>query len=281
MTTSTVEKPPVITPAGHESLVRKFARGTDFLHRGLVASALKLDLPEPPECQFGDGESDKIKERGNQILWLPAKDSNGASVTMSRLYVGLGNKAPLGGKILYNTDWYHTEEFFEVHTPRTASDGLGSWREVGASAIPGTEGEHALSRTKIAADYVKTVVFNGKPPKHVSAMVDELKKKESEIDRLMRGSEWPKASKMIAELAFNLEFCDTPIEAMIRVVVNQCINRIRLLEGKYSVSSVCASLGGLVFFGDADVRGAYVNGWDPWVRCASGGFFLSRSDRES
>jgi hypothetical protein len=277
MNTSTLSET-TIQPAGHEFLEHAFERGTDYLHGELVASALKLDLPTPSECPFGEEEAKAIKARGNQIIWLPAKDVNGAPITMKKIYGHLENKAPREGKILYKPDWYAGEEFYTRETSRSDADALGSWREVGISAIPGTKCENALRRTITAAEYVEVVVFGNQPPKCFKDMLAEPAKRESEIIRLMNGDKWSKASQMLSDLPFNRHFCDTPVEAMIRVIANQSVNKIRLLENEFSVTATRARVGSLVSFGSAGDGGADVSDWGPQDASSFIGFFLSRSE---
>lgn len=274
--TTTLEAP-TVKPAGHESLVRLASLGTRYLYADLVAEALKLELPTPPECPLSEEEVKAIFAHGSLIIWCPARCAVGNPITMERIYTHLGNKAPLGGQILWKVDWYAPEEFYTTHTARSDKSGLGSWREVSTIAIPGTEGENALNRTLTAAKYVETKIYHGKLPERLRQVFGEPRQKAEEIARLAASeTEWPQANKMLADLAFNRMFSATPAELMMLSIVCQSANGVYILVGKYAVTYVCSWDGYLVNFGDAVGSGAGVSRWHPRAAGSGDGFFLSR-----
>lgn len=196
---------------------------------------------------------------------------------MKRFYESFG-EAPLGGKLLYDTDWYQNEDFFAKQTARTDKSKFGQWRLVGQQAVPDTEGANYLQQTIIGAKYVSEVIYGGNPPDYLKPILAEPEARQEEIAKLMNGGDWQKASETLANLPFNLQFRETPVEAMLRVLLNQKVNKIRLLENQYSWTNARSSDGDLVCFGDAADDGAAVDGWDPLVASDFLGFFLSRSE---
>lgn len=272
MTTTTVEP----RAASFEFCEKAGWRGTNFLHAKLVGEALRLALPDAPTPRFTEEEITAGFARGEQLIWFPAKDADGAPITMERLYASLENKAPLGGKLLCDTG-YEVEALFSKETARAEKKTAGSWRLVGMSAILGTKGENYLRQTVIGATHVRDVVFGGSPPETLRAMLAEPEEREEEIEALVR-KDWQKGAKVLASIPFNRQFRETPIEALIRVIVNQRVNKTRVLVGEYSWTPSCSRDGGLVSFGDAGADGASLRGWNPQNAYGHLGFFLSRSD---
>ena len=253
-------------------------RGTNFLHHKLVAEALKLSLPEPPAPRFTEAEVRAGFTRGEQLFWLPSKDAEGTPITMQGLYGVFDNKAPLGGNLLRSTDWYEHEPVFTEDTSRVDETEFGSWRLIGAPAIPGTKGENYLRQTVIAAAYVRDTVYKGEyPSESLRAMLAEPAEREEELAALV-DRDWKKGAEILAGLAFNKEFRMTPIEALISVIVNQHVNKIHVLTGESAWTPCRFRNGNLVLFGNAGENGADLDDWPPRRSYDHLGFFLSCSD---
>lgn len=266
-----------VKPASRSFAQALFGRGTDFLDEDAVAASLNINLMSVRSPRFSEQMLDSAKQRGEQLLWLPSKDANDKPITMKRLHESFENKAPLGGKLLYDTDWYKNEQFFTTDTARVNETGFGSWRLAGTSAVHGTKGENFLRQTVIAAQYVTDEIYGGRVPNALKALLAEPIEREEELAALMR-EDWRKAGEVLSELPFNQKSRDTPIEAMMRVIANQHVNRFRPLENEYSWTNARSSYGCLVDFGPTDERGAGVDDWNPRGSNDYRGFFLSRSD---
>lgn len=254
-------------------------RGTNFLHPGLISEALRLNLPlvKIPAPRFTKEEVSAGFARGEQLIWFSSKDADDSPITMKRLYEKLENKAPLGGKLFHDIDWYKNEPFFSEETARAEQNGLGSWRFVGISAVPGTEGKNYLRQTIIAAQYVQETIYGGSPPEALLPILNEPAEREEELTALI-GKDWKRGAQALAELPFNSEFRMTPLEASVSVITNQFVNKTRILVGKYAWTPSRSLVGHLVDFGDAGECGACLCDWYPRDADDYLGFFLSRSD---
>lgn len=254
-------------------------RGTNFLHAGFMAEALRLNMSflKIPEPGFTEDEVTAAFARGEQLLWFPARDADGAPITMQRLHASFENKAPMGGKLLCGINWYESEPFFTIETARADKSGLGSWRFVGISAVPGTKGKNYLEQTVITAAYMRETIYGGNPPEALLPILAEPKEREEELAALV-SKDWRKGAETLATLPFNQLFRETPVEALLRVVVNQQVNKTRVLVGEYSWTPSCSRDGRLVGFGCAGDDGADLYGWNPRSASDDLGFFLSRSE---
>lgn len=90
-------------------------------------------------------------------------------------------------------------------------------------------------------------------------------------------SDWQTAAEILTKMAFNQLFRESPVEALIRVFVNQHVNGIRILEKECSWTNCRSSSGHVVLFGNADSGGASIDYWYPGYESDDLGFFLSRS----
>ncbi|MFA6552717.1 MAG: hypothetical protein WCT19_04445 [Candidatus Paceibacterota bacterium] len=259
------------------------SRGTNFFNHGIVARTLKMPLPIQPEQSLTEEELKEVKSCGEQLILYPAMDAKGGLITAERIITNLENKAPMGGKILntfgqpdccYQTN---DEPFFTEETARTDKRGLGSWRLVGTTPVPGTCGENFLRQTIIAAKFFSDKIYGGNPPEHLRPILQEPANREQEIAKLMDGDEWQKAAELLANLPFNRQFRATFVETLIQVILNQMVNRVRFLEKECSWTNGRTRRGGLISFGSADSYGACVNYRGPGSSFVNLGFFLSYS----
>lgn len=250
-----------------------FQRGTDFLPHGLVAEALNISFHSWHNILFSEKELVSAKERGYQLIWFPPKDMDGDPITMKRLYESFRNNAPLGGRLLSEASLYlyQNEPFFTEEISR------GSWRLVSTKPVPGTKGKNYLEQTIIAADYVTNIVYGGNPPDNLKYILAEPRACQDEISKFMNDENWQKATESLSNLNFNLMFRDTPVEAMIRAIVNQKINKIRILGNEYSWTNARSRSGRMVGFGKDSSIGAVVSDRYPNDLRDNMGFFLSQS----
>jgi hypothetical protein len=280
---TTLQKP-TVKPASFEFIENVLRRGTDFFHTSIVSEALDIKLSKVPSPVIAEEELSGIKSRSEQLIWYPAVDINGKPITAECIVTNLKNEAPMGGKILNSFDqpdcWYRKdggEPFFNKETARTDKSNLGSWRIVGTTPVPGTCGENFLRQTIIASEYVSNTIYGGNPPEHLKPILNEPAEREQEIAKLMN-SNWQEAAELLANMPFSQQFRETLVEALIRVVLNQKVNRVRFLEKEYSWTNGRSRFGELVDVGLADSDGAYVDGWYPRNSNGRVGFFLSRSE---
>ena len=273
---TTTETLPKQRVASFEFCENAGRRGTNFLHAGLMADALRVSLNTPRAPRFSEEEINAGFARGEQLIWFPSKDADGASITMQRLYETFGNKAPLGGKLLRGIEWYMEEMLFTEETARADQTGLGLWL-AGTSAVPGTKGENYLRQTVTAAAYLYDTVYDGTPPESLRKVLAEPAEREAEISALV-DKDWEKGGGVLVGLAFNQLFREPPIEAFLRVLVNQQINKTRVLESEDAWTNRRSRRHRLVSFGDADEDGADLDYWSPGLSFGNLGFFLSRSE---
>lgn len=91
-------------------------------------------------------------------------------------------------------------------------------------------------------------------------------------------NDWKKGAETLATLPFNRLFRETPIEALLRVIANQQVNKTRVLVGECSWTPTRSRSGSLVRLGLADENGVYLDDCLPSDANGRMGFFLSRSD---
>jgi hypothetical protein len=285
MTTKTVKQSTELATS-HSSAQELFRpKGTGYLEHALVAEALKMKLPKPPPLRFTKEVLTSAEVRAEQLVYLPRENAKGEPITASLICANLGNRAPLGGLILFGLAqkecWYrdNAEPFFFEETIRVKTTGdPGAYRLNAVSAIPDTKGVPYLQQTMTGARYVETEVYRGDLPTSLKQIVSEPTARQAEISELV-SSDWQKGAQTQAELPFNQLFRGNFVEYLIWVLVNQYVNKTRLLEKEYAWTVSRSRCGDLVNFGDAGEDGAGLSDWGPqYAGDVRLGFFLSRSD---
>jgi hypothetical protein len=233
--------------------------GSDFLGPETVEKTFgrKLQEEEIPPLSCTQEELEKAKERGWMLVLHVDKAPDGSPLTMKKMNELLSGNTSDGGKILFDTDWYKNEKFFTEDTPRS------SWAFVSKEVIPGSTSKNYLQQTEVLADYLQNQAFEGQVlPEEYQKAIEEFNDQKQEIQELM-SSDRKKAAERLANLSINQLLRQKPSEVIYDLLVYYANNNQRLLEDRYTWTSVRRSAGELVPVGRFVADGAIVSGWEP------------------
>ena len=183
----------------------------------------------------------------------------GTPLTLRHLHDTRGNKDFLGGKFLYNTDWYKELPLF---TEQTSRNGLFL---KGRSLMPDSTGKTFVGESLIGADFAERL-FDNEMPEQYGAAIEELRTGAERLEKLC-GRDWQEGARQCVALAFSRFFRESPVEVLYRVLLAQKLNRERLFERFYTRTNALSPDFGVVCVGGSDAGGACVDRWDP--QCAS------------
>ena len=214
----------------------------------------QIDLPIPPSLTEQD--LIKMKEMGHKLVLRYDKDNNGNPLTMREM-----NKhySSLGGKLLYDTDWYKNESFFTSETSK-----LG-WYEVSTEPIPDTGDKDYFEQTKLIAEYVKKR-FKGQkmPDEYITAITELGALASSTVMEELIKNDWEESTEQLAKLQINQLFRRSASQ-----IIQDLINRHKkngiccVLESFSDWTSTRSLDGNLVLVGFAGADGADVGKWSP------------------
>jgi len=216
---------------------------------------IKVRAEDVPNIPFSKEDLEKAKELGQFLILRVGEGSDGKKLTMENMHGILTDefKKEGLGKVLYEVSWYKDEDFFKKETPRL------SWSLVSKEVIPDSTSKNYLQQTERMIDYVKDSVFKGKAmPKEYQDALSEFAGKKAEIQKLMN-DDWQKAAEMLAELSINKLTRQSPSEFIYDILAYFKNNKERLMEKMYTWTSHRVSDGKLVYVGDFDSGGVYVN----------------------
>ena len=244
------------------------------------AGGIKVfDVKSPLRSHLTREDLTQAKEHGEQLYYLPdtftpeivAKHSfPNNSITMQRLYT-VFPKAKDGKKLLYDTGWYKNEDFFKNEKPRTG------WRLTSKDVLPDSTSKNYLQQTDLLITHLTTSTYKDRPlPQEYADAFSEYATKKDQIQTLMTGDKWKDASKMLSELKITQLLRETPVEAILRLVLNSYAKDHKPLPSTYTWTSRRASGGNLVLVGSIDYDGAIVYNFDPSYTNGILGVCLSR-----
>jgi hypothetical protein len=246
--------------------------GEDFLGPEAVEKTFGVELSpdEVPDIPFTKEEMERAKELDQMLILRTDKDPSGGDLTMykmGKIFDEHGN-----GKLLFNTDWYNGEQFFN-ETAQTPS-----WALVSKDLIPNSTNKNYLQQTQVIADYIIKEVYRGQPlPAKYAVAIEEFDRLKDRINTLMGQNRFEEASQRLSELMLNQFTRRTAAVATYDLALRTQNNDERLLEGKYDWTMSRSSSGYLVSVGNFVSDGANVSRWDPGLVSSSLGVVLSRT----
>ncbi len=259
--TKTVEKPmkttnPPVVPATLATAKTIFTRGTDAFGTDELRLALGIELSSVPPLPFSEAELKRARELGQYLILQAGAAKDGKLLTMKKFHDQFSNE--LGdGKLLYDTDWYAKEDFYTKDTPRPG------WALVSRKVIPGSESSDYIVQTQAIADYLRKEVYKDEElPEAYAVAIEEFESRKDELEKL-RGNDWEKCAKELAELKLNQWFREKPSEVLYGLVVQHQVNNERLLPDMHTWTNQRSSDGRLVLIGVCASDGVYVGDGGP------------------
>ena len=267
------------TPTGEGAVSAEFERareilGKDFLGPEAIEKAfgITLDAGSIPEIPFSEEELERAVANGEYLILRIDRKDDGTPLTIQEMVTMLQPQFDRDskGKIMYNVDWYKSENFFTKDAPRPA------WRLVSKNLIPGSTSKNYLQQTEVLADYIKNTEFAGLPlPADFDEAIREFESQKGGIGKILT-SKWEQAAKQLADLKLNQMARQTPVEERYDFLMYFQNNDERLHENDYVWTNRQASDGLLVYVGDARAAGADVGDWLPGRTYGRVGVGLSR-----
>ena len=259
---------PVITGVNIESAQRLF--GENFLGPRQVEKGLdiKINDKDIPAIPFTEEELREAKDRGEILILFCDKSLQGQAITMEYMdrHLKTQFEKDQKGKILYNTDWYKSEDFFTKDTPKLR------WRLVSTELLSESLNKNYLQQTEILADYVRKTIFrNKKLPAEYQTALKEFEDQKASIAQLI-GNNWQeaakklgglRAAKKLGGLKLTQLLRNTPSEWMYTSLVYFQNTGKRLLPNAVTWTSSRSSSGSLVCVGGFGSVGLSVGDDDP------------------
>ena len=158
--------------------------------------------------------------------------------------------------MLYDTDWYKSEDFFENVYLKT------EWKIVGKDFIPDSKSKNYIEQTKILRDYLFGLESLSEDEK--SECTDELleglqKMLDEDYDK-----NWQEVAKKLSELLVNKNHRRIPTEILYDWILQFKNKKERgILKENYDWSNTLSSVGGLVSLGGASRGGVRVSSGGP------------------
>lgn len=239
-----------------------------------------FDVSSPERSHFTKEDFERAKENSEQLYYVPDRftpeivrknDFPDAHITMERLHT-VFPKARDDKKLLFDTGWYKNEEFFKAEKPRAG------WRLTTKDVIPGSTSKNYLQQTDLLIEHLTTNVYKSRPlPQIYADAFAEYATKKDEIASLMTGDRWKDASRMLSELALTQLLRETPVEVLLRLILNSYAKNQKPLPSTYTCTARRDSGGRLVPVGHFDDDGARVYDGVPGRTTSHLGVCLSRS----
>lgn len=234
--------------------------GGDYLGPEAVEKTfgVKLEAGEIPPIPFTTAELARAEELGQFLILRVNRAPDNAPLTMEKMNALLADKFKKAkkGKVLYNTDWYNSEEFYRNDTCKSR------WALVSKGLVPNSTSKDYLQQTEILTEYVKNQVFAGTAlPAEYQTAIAELENKKDQLRQLI-SNDWQKAAIELSKLKINQLTRQDPTEVLYDLLVYFQQNA-RLLENRYTWTLRLSSVGRLVLVGGFDVDGAGVRGGGP------------------
>ena len=179
----------------------------------------------------------------------------------------VANKKKDGTKLLFDTDWYKNEKFFNQEGTELR------WKLVSKELIPDSTGKNYLEQTAVLVNYVRGLYDDpNKIPLEVNTAItewDDLQNDYSRFEMLQRNvvssdeAEWKSAADTLEKLKFTQMFRESFIEWFYRTALTERTTGERLLLGKYSWTKSRTSGSDFVYAGYFDDGGGVVTGLRP------------------
>jgi len=220
----------------------------DFFGSKAIHDTFGVDIKDVPQIQFSREELERARELNQQLILYVDKASDGEPLTGKKILTLTNNKTSNNENLFryYGTDDdcidIYKESIFRQETPRKG------WRLVSKEVVPGSFYEHKayrvdnssydyLRQTEIMIDYLNNQVFKDQPiPKEYKIAIKEFENRKDGIKRRLVNGE----IEVVEELE-NLQITklirETPIEVIYRLVLNERINKEKLLGSQYTWTS--------------------------------------------
>ncbi|HBD24755.1 MAG: hypothetical protein A2566_00340 [Candidatus Zambryskibacteria bacterium RIFOXYD1_FULL_40_13] len=240
--------------------------GESFYGTEEIKNTFGFEFPKEkiPHVPYTPEVLEKAKENGEMLVLRVESDGSGSSITMQRMNEIMQTILEKDSeeeqeKLLYDTNWYHEEDFFKNASLKT------EWRIVGKEFIPDSTSKNYIEQTKILRDYLFGLESLSEEEK--SECTDELleglqKMLDDDYDK-----NWQEVAKKLSELLVNKNHRRIPAEILYDWVLQFRNRKDRgILEENYDWSNTLSSDGGLVYVGYADRGGVDVGAVGPGDR---------------
>jgi len=260
-----------ISPKEAENII-----GTDhFFGAEAVAKAfpgIPLKPEQIPPIPFAKEDLQRAKELGESLRLRVNKAPGNGNLNMQKMQELLQPTFDQKneGKVLYDTDWYESEDFF-TEAPELC------WVLTSDGVIPDSEDKDYLQQTEHIAEYLRDTVYQGKKiPQQYTEAIKELDSEKAKIRNLIDSGSWEEAAKQLANLKLNKLTRRIPVEVLYDMLVTFQNGDERDLEDMYDWTAVRSSDGRLVHVGYFARDGVYVYGDPPGDSVGALGVVLSR-----
>lgn len=203
------------------------------------------------------------------VVQQVAAAADGKPLTLKCLHDTRNNADFLGGKFLYNIDWYKELSLYTGQTPRP-----GLFLK-GRSVIPDSNGKTFVGESLVAAGFVQRL-FGDELPEQYGTAIEELRAGADKLEKLC-AKNWKEGAQQCVALAFSRFFREPPVEALYRVLLVQKVNDECLFADIYTRTNTLSLGGSLVVVGSAGADGADLSYWDPRPARDNLGFSFSCS----
>ena len=231
--------------------------GAEAVRKAFPGVPLKPE--QIPAIPFSREDLQRAKELGDSLRLRVNKAPGNGKLNMQKMQEWLqpAFDQKNEGKILYDTDWYESEDFF-TEEPELC------WVLTSDGIIPDSEDKDYLQQTEHVAEYLRDTVYQGKKiPQQYADAIKEMDSQKDEIRRLIDANKWQEAAEKLANLKLNKLTRRVPVEVLYDMLVTFQNGDKRHLKDFYDWTGVRSSGGRLVGVGEFDPGGVYVNSWSP------------------
>ncbi|OGJ55472.1 hypothetical protein A3D88_04405 [Candidatus Peribacteria bacterium RIFCSPHIGHO2_02_FULL_52_16] len=231
--------------------------GAEAVRKAFPGVPLKPE--QIPAIPFSREDLQRAKELGDSLRLRVNKAPGNGKLNMKRMQELLQPTFDQKneGKVLYDTDWYESEDFF-MEEPELC------WVLTSDGIIPDSEDKDYLQQTEHIAEYLRDTVYQGrKIPQQYADAIKEVNSQKDEIRRLIDNGDWQEAAEKLANLKLNKITRRIPVEVLYDMLVTFQNGDKRHLEDFYDWTPVRSSDGGLVDVGRFAPDGVGVNDWRP------------------
>jgi len=226
--------------------------GADTVRKTFPGIPLKPE--QIPAIPFSKDDLKRAKELGDSLRLRVNKAPGNGKLHMQKMQELLQPTFDQKneGKVLYDTDWYESEDFF-TEAPELC------WVLTSDGIIPDSEDKDYLQQTEHIAEYLRDTVYQGKKiPQQYAEAIKELDAEKVKIRNLIDSGSWEEAAKQLANLKLNKLTRRIPVEVLYDMLVTFQNGDKRDLEDMYDWTAVRSSGGSLVDVGYFDRDGVNV-----------------------
>ena len=244
--------------------------GAEAVRKAFPGVPLKPE--QIPAIPFSREDLQRAKELGDSLRLRVNKAPGNSKLNMQKMQELLqpAFDQKNEGNILYDTDWYESEDFF-TEEPELC------WVLTSDGIIPDSEDKDYLQQTEHIAEYLRDTVYQGKKiPQQYADAIKEMDSQKDEIRRLIDANKWQEADEKLANLKRNKLTRRVPVEVLYDMLVTFQNGDKRHLEDFYDWTCIRSSGGDLVDVGGFAPDGVYVGDWLPYGSGDGLGVVLAR-----